>query len=155
MREAVATSAPPALFAPMCSAINATIWPIVRARIRLACGSATPREPSIEFSISTPMSESSPKSVSGWSSRSVSGFTRSTEPTASRTACPMIPSSSSGAADSILSRKSLVAPPVSWPSTAAKMCSSKGFSCMPRKNCRHLAQSTRIAITCVAPACKG
>ena len=23
---------------------------------------------------------------------------------------------------------------------------------MPRKNCRHLAQSTRIAITCVLPA---
>ena len=51
---------------------------------------AAPRRESssIEFSISTPISESRPKSVSGWSSRKVSGFTRSTEPTASRTACP-------------------------------------------------------------------
>ena len=47
MRAALGAEAPPALFAPMCSAINATIWPIVRARIRLAGGSATPREPSI------------------------------------------------------------------------------------------------------------
>ena len=30
-------------------------------------------------------------------------------------------------------------------------CSS-GFSCKPRKNCRHLAQSTRIAITWAMPA---
>ena len=40
-----------------------------------------------EFSISTPISESSPRSVSGWSSRRVSGLTRRTEPTTSRTAC--------------------------------------------------------------------
>ena len=36
MRVAAVASAPSALVAPICSAINATIWPIVRARIRLA-----------------------------------------------------------------------------------------------------------------------
>ena len=43
----------------------AAIWPIVRARIRLVGGSATPMELSNMDSISTPMSESSPRSVSG------------------------------------------------------------------------------------------
>ncbi len=64
----------------------------------------------------------------------------------------MTASSSSGAADSILRRQSLVAPLFSWLSTDAKIRSNKGFSCIPRKNCRHFVQSTRIAIICVTPA---
>ena len=100
---------------------------------------------SSEFSISTPINESRPRSVRGWSSRNVSGFTRRTEPTTSRTACAITVSFSSGAADSIRLRQSVVPPLVSRLSTDAKMRSRSGFPCMPRKNVFHLAQSTRIA----------
>ncbi len=86
--------------------IKTAIWPIVRARIRLVGGRVTPIELSIRFSISTPMSESSPRSVSGWSSRRVSGLTRSTEPTTSCTAWTMTPRRSSAGAASILPRQS-------------------------------------------------
>ena len=43
---------------------------------------------SIEFSISAPISESSPRSVSGWSSRKLSGLTRNTDPTTSANRLP-------------------------------------------------------------------
>ena len=49
----------------------------------------------------------------GWSSRRLSGLTRKTEPTTSRTAAAMIGSRSFGAADSSLSRQSLITPPSS------------------------------------------
>ena len=41
------------------------IWPMVRARIKLVGGKATPMAASSEVSISTPISESNPRSVSG------------------------------------------------------------------------------------------
>ena len=54
-----------AVLPPMWPAISDAIWPMVRARIRLVGGRATPMAASSEFSISTPISESSPRSVSG------------------------------------------------------------------------------------------
>ena len=50
---------------PTWPAIKVAIWPIVRARIKLVGGRATPIAASSEFSISTPIKESRPRSVSG------------------------------------------------------------------------------------------
>ena len=62
---AAVAGVPPPDPPPICSPIRAPIWPIVRARIRLVGGRATPITLSSEFSISTPIKESSPRSVKG------------------------------------------------------------------------------------------